>query len=131
MADLANKVALLVQKNFKKFGTIRKLSSYISVSDSTYTPSTGVAVAVVAAAKSIYIIYDVFSFTATQAVSMIKDEEPVLEGDMKAMFPRLDLAAAPAINDTITDADGKKWRVVGLSKDPVPALHELHVRPYV
>ena len=129
MTDYGTLAATILQKNFDKFGSFRKLCTYTSVGDSVYDPVTGVVVESIASTQPVYIIFDEFSFTTTIAGVMQPDDSSIKEIDKKAIFPSLDLAVTPKVNDKITDDNSVIWRVMGISIDPKPAHYELHVRP--
>ena len=120
--------ASLLQKHFPKFGTFRKSCTYNEVGDSGYDTTIGTVTPVVLSSTSIEIIFDEFTFTQTQASTMQGDETRILQIDMKAIFPSLDLSVTPKVNDLIVQ-DTTTWRVMGISLDPKPAHYELHVRP--
>ncbi len=130
MSDPGAKAASLMQKHFPKFGTFRKKCTYVVLGDSVYNAAAGTTTpTVVSTHPDLYIIFGEFGFTETQSQQIQPDETPILSVDRKAGFPSLDLSVTPEVNHEITDEDGQKWRVMGLSNDPKPAYHELHVRP--
>jgi len=130
MSDPGARSASLLQKHFPKFGTFRKKCTYVVVGVSVYNAAAGTTTPVVVSTHTnLYIIFDEFGFTETQAQQIQPDETRVMSVDRKAVFPSLDLSVTPSVNDEITDEGGQKWRVMGLSNDPKPAHHALHVRP--
>ncbi len=131
MADYGTLAQQQVQKNFPKFGNIRKLCTYKHASNSTYNATTGAVTEVLSAGVSLYVIFDTFSFTSKMAPERHDDDTAVLSIDKKVMFPTLDLSgAAPSYGDVLIDPDGIIWKVIGKSTDPASALQELHIRPY-
>jgi hypothetical protein len=128
MSDPGALAANLLQKNFPKFGTFRKLCTYKDVADPIHDPSTDEVTPVTNSSTQIYIIFDEFNFTLTQAAIMQGDESNIISVDRKAIFPALDLPVVPKVHDLIVEGS-TTWRVMGLSRDPKPAHHELHVRP--
>ena len=128
MGDPGALASSLLQKHFPKFGTFRKSCTYKEVDDSTYNTATGSATPVVLSSTSIEIIFDEFSFTQTQSSTIQGDESNILQIDRKAIFPSLDLAVTPKVNDLIVEGT-TTWRVMGISLDPKPAHYELHLRP--
>lgn len=130
MADPGALAASLIQTHFPKFGTNRKECDYRQMGETTYNTATQTGTPVISQTHpGLFIIFANFNFTQTQAGEMQKDGEPILSIDKKAIFPALDLPFPPQANDRIVDDENIVWRVMGISGDPKPAIHTLHVRP--
>lgn len=131
MANYGTLLQVKIQKEFPKFGDIRKLCTYKHASDSVYNATTGNVTESLDAGVSLYIIFDSFNFTSKMAPEMHEDDSAVLSIDKKAIFPTLDLPGnPPGYGDVITDHNGLVWKVIAKSTDPADALQELHIRPY-
>jgi hypothetical protein len=129
MADPGELAARLVQANWPKFGTIRKACMYNAMPVVNFDPAVRTINTSPTSQTPLQIIFDIFSITSKMAPEQLADEDTIKTTDEKAMFPRLDLdPVVPKIGDIIVKPDSSEWRVMAMSKDPVPALYELHVR---
>lgn len=120
----------LVQKNWPKFGKIRKLCTYYKTANGDVNTVNGNPVlTIVSTHAGIMIIFDEFTFTERQSPQGFDEETTILKSDKKAMFPSLDLSVLPMANDQIKNEEtGETWIVKGVSSDPSSALNSLHVR---
>jgi len=121
----------LIKKNFVKFGGIRKECTYKSITVPSYDAQTGVVSAPISTSYAgIKIIFDEFSTTVNNYPNFRKDDSSILAIDKIAIFPVLDLAVIPKVEDEIVDNNSVAWRIKGVSVDPAEAHYELHVRPF-
>ena len=118
-----------IQKNFPKFGGLRKLCNYKESGASVSDPATGASVPLYISEQDIYIIFDEFRMSMSFAPDKLADGSAVRMVDKVAIFPSLDLSIIPKVTDVIVDPGGTEWRVLGKAEDPSPGHYELHVRP--
>lgn len=121
------KMQKLCQKNFKKAGTILIDTIYKSTSDDTEL--NGVVTPGGTTDQPLKILLDEFNQTINQSGYRSNDDVQILSIDKKALFPTLDLAVIPKVDDIIS-IGAIEWIVKGISTDPVEALQTLHIRPF-
>lgn len=130
MADPGLLVKQMVQRNWPKFGTIRKNCTYSRKTNGDINPANGNPVSSTTFTKTgLMVIFDEFSFTEKQQPQGFDEDTTILKTDKKALFPALDLSVFPLANDEILNNEtGETWIVKGVSSDPGDALQSLHVR---
>lgn len=121
-------VAGILQKNFVKFGDIRKLCTYRSIGQPSYNTTSGAVTGSVIASEQVYIIFDDFNLTKNQASIKKIADQSIRSIDKIVIFPSLDLSFLPKTNDVIVDDLGVEWIVVGIQPDPADAHFELYVQ---
>jgi len=127
MADPGKLMRDLLQKNFSKFGSIRRLCDYSSMQDPVYDADTKEVTVTATSVESVYIIFD--SIALNSIFMKQEDDVTPLSIDRLAIFPKLDLLVTPHVGDMIEDDDGVVWNVIGIGVDPAGAHYELHIRP--
>ena len=129
MLDPAEIIKNEIQKNFPKFGKIRKSCVYKESDESIVDTSTGQSIPVYSNTYPLMVIFDEFNPSRSFSTDTFIDEESVRSIDKIAIFPSLDLPIMPKVTDVIVDDLNIEWRVLGVSSDPVPGHYELHIRP--
>ena len=123
-------VQKLVQKHFKKAGTIRKKCVYVVVGEPGYNDTTNEPISNNTPYPDIFFIFYDFNFTFTRSPEQEATDEPLLIEDRIAILPALDmLNVVPRVGDNVIDDLLKEWEVIGLTTDPADAHYRFHVRP--
>ena len=118
-----------LQKNFPKFGKIRKSCIYQVMGDALYDAGTGAPIENVEAEYPLLAVFDVLSTSLRSNIQVDEDEARAREL-MAFIFPALDLPVTPKNGDRIIMEDSRKWGVISPVPDPAGAHWELVVRPW-
>ena len=127
-------IPLIFQKKwilFYKNGLLNDCT-YKSVTSDGYNTSTGIvnpgSTVDYELKNEKGVILDEFNQTINQSQIKSNDDVEILSIDRKALFPVLNLAATPKIDDILL-IDSIEWIVKGISIDPAKAVYTLHIRP--
>ena len=118
-----------IQKNFPKFGSIRRSCIYRQMDSFTYDADSGVSVPQEVSQHPLLIVFDNASAGATANIGLAEDTS-VIRNLKVAIFPALDLPVEPKEGDIIIREDSSQWAVIGVIPDPAGAHWELVVRPW-
>ena len=119
-----------IQKNFPKFGSIRRSCIYRQMGSADYDADTGTVNPEEIAQFPLLVIFDNVSPSALSNLNLQADSEATRNLKV-AIFPALDLPIEPMINDIIVREDSSQWAVIGVIPDPAKAHWELVVRPWL
>ena len=128
MADPRDTLQQQLQKNFPKFGNIRKLCLYQEMASGLYDAGTGSTIENVVSENPVWIIFDSVTQAALSSIKASVETSNIKELQV-AIFPTLDLPIDPKERDKIIREDTIVWQVIGVIPDPAEAHWELVVQP--
>lgn len=123
--------ARIFQKNWPRFyeNGMAKQADYVVVSRGEFDPTSETQTETETYRKTIYPVFDGIKerFADNDPVGQSRGGGLSLNG-IKVLFPSLDIDIRPAEGHFIVEEEtGNRWRIVGPSEDPVPAVYELEV----
>jgi hypothetical protein len=119
-----------IQKNFPKFGSIRRSCIYRQMGSADYDADTGTVNPEEIAQFPLLAIFDNATSSAMSNLNIDLDGTTIRNLKV-AIFPTLDLPIEPKEKDIIVREDSSQWVVVGVIPDPAKAHWELVVRPWL
>lgn len=118
-----------LQKNFPKFGNIRKPCIYQEIDSAYYDAGSGSVIKNIVSEHPLMAIFDEASTGAVSNINVDEDTSRVRELKV-AIFPALDLPITPKNHDRIVMENSSVWSVCGNIGDPADAHYELVIRPW-
>jgi len=118
-----------LQKNFPKFGNVRKPCIYQVMDTALYDAGSGTPIENVEEEFPLLAILDVLS-TALRSNLQVDEDENRARELMVFIFPALDLPVMPKNGDRIITEDSRKWKIIAPVPDPAGAHWETVVRPW-